>query len=230
MTKLALVVVDLQEDFLPPNGSLRVPGGRDVIAPICDLLEHHWLAVVLTQDWHPATHCLFASNHNVSPFSEVSFQHPLGEKDAVGAVQTQKQVVWPVHCVQGLEGACIQQDILTAFKSIREDIPTTIVKKGYLQDREYYLCFCDCWKLHKTEIADFLRTNLITDIVFVGLAYDFCVLNSAVNGQELGFTCHVLRDYCRSVYSANMEETEARYRAAGVRIHCSSDELFEQLC
>lgn len=230
MKNIALVVVDVQEDFLPPNGSLAVTGGREVIFPICNLLtKHPWQAVVLTQDWHPPNHCLFAKNNNVEPFTEVEFYDPLGRKNESGALNSQKQVVWPVHCVQGLEGACIEPQVLTAFESLRETLPTAIVKKGYLADREYYLCFCDCWKLHKTEIADFLKDNQITDVVFVGLAYDFCVLNSAADSQETGFTSHVLRDCCRSVYPNSILETEEKYRAAGVHIHENVDALFEMI-
>lgn len=230
MKNIAVVVVDVQEDFLPPDGSLAVPGGREVIPPICNLISKYpWLAVVLTQDWHPQNHCLFAENNNTEPFTEIEFKHPLAEKNDSGVVKSQKQVVWPVHCVQGLKGACVEQEVLSTFEKLQGQFPTAIVKKGYLADREYYLCFCDCWKLHNTEITDFLKENKITDVVFVGLAYDFCVLNSAMDSLERGFVSHVLRDCCRSVYPNSIQNTEAQYRAAGVHIYDNVEALLQHL-
>ena len=63
MCQDALLVIDLQNDFLP-GGALAVPGGDRVIDPIRGLMTlPNWRAVVLTQDWHPADHVSFASSH-----------------------------------------------------------------------------------------------------------------------------------------------------------------------
>lgn len=230
MKNIALVVIDVQEDFLPPSGSLAVSGGREIISPICNLVsEYPWLAVVLTQDWHPPNHCLFAKNNNAEPFTEVEFSHPLAEKDDSGVVISKKQVVWPVHCVQDLKGACIDDRVLSVFEEIKGKVPAAIVRKGYLEDREYYLCFCDCWKLHNTEMTEFLKENHITEVVFVGLAYDFCVLNSSADCLERGFKTYVLRDCCRSVYPDSILATEVKFREAGVHIYDNVDSLLKEL-
>lgn len=228
MIRCALVVVDVQEDFLPPNGLLAVADGRAIVNPIVDLLDvnkYPWLAVVLTQDWHPKDHCLFACQHGVEPFTGVKFKHPAGEKNSqTGEIKTQINTVWPVHCVQGTHGATIEKNILAAYDKV-DDVPKAIVQKGYLQDREYYLCFTDCWGSHKTEMGKFLVDNGITHAVFVGLAYDFCVLYSAVDALALGFDTFVLSSFLRSVYPDKVEETTKQYEKAGVTVVLSLAEL-----
>lgn len=227
MLKAALLIIDLQEDFLPPNGALAVPNGREVIENIldlCDLTKYPWLAIALTQDWHPSNHTLFASQHNVKPFTELEFEHPLQEKNAcTGIVKVKKQTVWPDHCIQDSFGASIEKNILSTYNNLPGGIPKIIVQKGYLQDREYYLCFSDVWKLHKTELEDFLLKNDINHVVVVGLAYDYCVLNSAIDSALSGFTTTVIQNCCRSVYPENLKETEQAYRDAGVQLFESMD-------
>ncbi|KAI5949326.1 PNC1 [Candida jiufengensis] len=174
MVKRALLVIDLQEDFLPPNGSLAIAEGRSIVEPITNLIKQpqNWSLVVATQDWHPSNHTSFASQHNVEPFTELEFKHPESN-------QTKKQTVWPDHCVQDTFGSTIEKTFLTEFEKL--SIPKAIVKKGYLQDREYYSCFQDSWGLHHTELENLLKENEIDEVVIVGLAYDYCVLNSAID-------------------------------------------------
>lgn len=217
----ALVVVDLQEDFLPANGALAVTGGRDIVGPIVEVLDRPWDVVVATQDWHPANHCSFALTHGVAPYTELDFDHPLGKRDKEGKLLTQTQTVWPNHCVQRTHGAAIEPAFLAAFNNLK--VPKTIVQKGYLQDREYYSCFKDTWKLHKTEIEDFLRSHGVERVYFVGLAYDFCVLNSAVDAAASGFTSYVVQDLSRSVFPDNQSKTDEAYTAGGVSIVTSNN-------
>ena len=82
------------------------------------------------------------------------------------------------------KGASLEPTFEKSFGSV--PTPLANVKKGYLEDREYYSCFQDCWGLHHTEILDLLKKDEITDVVFVGLAYDFCVLNSAIDCAKMG--------------------------------------------
>lgn len=220
--KVALAVIDLQEDFLPPHGSLAVAQGRSVIPLINDLVTNRqfkWSAVIATQDWHPSDHTSFASQHGVAPFTELEFKHPLDEKDPVtNEVIIKKQVVWPDHCVQESSGACIDALFLGNFNLISPNIVKTVVKKGYLSDREYYSCFQDTWGLHHTEMEKFLRDNKITDVIFVGLAYDYCVFNSAKDSAADGFNTYVLKKCCKSVYPEKEAETDELYRKANVTI------------
>lgn len=222
--KVALVVIDLQEDFLPQDGSLAVPEGRQIIPQIEQLLDGEsfpWTTVIATQDWHPKDHCSFASQHGVPPFTELEFKHPLGKIDEKSLkVETQRQIVWPDHCVQNTFGSSINEAFLKRFGEL--NIPKKVVKKGYLQDREYYSCFKDTWKIHKTEMEDYLRELNITVVVFVGLAYDFCVLNSAIDCLLAGFETYVVSDCCKSVYIEKIEEVNLQYAKFGIKIIPSS--------
>lgn len=229
--KLALIVVDLQEDFLPDDGPLAVTEGRSIIPLINQLLNteiYRWSAMIATQDWHPKDHCSFASQHNVPPYSELEFKHPLGERDTNGGIKKQEQVVWPDHCIQNTVGSKIDLLFEAAFKLLDPDIPSKIVKKGYLKDREYYSCFEDCWKVHKTEMEDCLRNLGITDVVFVGLAYDFCVLNSALDCAKSGFNTYVIRDCCKSVFPEKESATDKLYATGNVKIISTEDLSFNK--
>lgn len=211
MIKRALVVVDLQGDFLPPNGSLAIANGSSIVKPIIELItEPHlnqWSLVIATQDWHPSDHTSFASQHGVQPFTELEFKHP-------ETGQVKKQIVWPDHCVQGSAGAELELNFAKAFDDIK-GVPTTNVKKGYLQDREYYSCFQDTWGLHRTEMKQTLLDHAIEEVVFVGLAFDYCVLNSATDSAKL-FKTYVVRSLSKSVTQENDAKTEEIYRSAGV--------------
>ena len=87
----ALIVIDVQNDFCP-GGALAVGDGDEIVAPINALMAD-FEAVVLTQDWHPAGHSSFAS------------QHPGKAPFAMTEMDYGPQVLWPDHCVQGSEGA-----------------------------------------------------------------------------------------------------------------------------
>ena len=66
----ALIIVDLQKDFLP-GGSLAVPFGHQII-PFINSLKPNFCNVFLTLDWHPANHVSFHSNHpNQPPFTQI---------------------------------------------------------------------------------------------------------------------------------------------------------------
>ena len=241
MKKTALIIVDLQEDFLPPNGSLAIKNGRSVIPKINQLLPSpdkqnsiDWSLIVATKDWHPPNHTSFASQHdNVSPFTEIEFIHPEKKLDPkTNQPIVMNQIVWPDHCVQGTKGAQLEPLFANQFEKLSEQnsnaVPHKIVKKGYLPDREYYSCFQDCWGLHHTELIDLLHKYDIENVVFVGLAYDFCVLRSAIDSVKNGFKTFVLKNYCESVYPEKINDTDKLYTDNGVII-VGSDEKVDRL-
>ncbi|CAX40866.1 nicotinamidase, putative [Candida dubliniensis CD36] len=241
MKKTALIIVDLQEDFLPPNGSLAIKNGRSVIPKINQLLPSpdkqnsiDWSLIVATKDWHPPNHTSFASQHdNVSPFTEIEFIHPEKKLDPkTNQPIVMNQIVWPDHCVQGTKGAQLEPSFANQFEKLSEQnsnaVPHKIVEKGYLPDREYYSCFQDCWGLHHTELIDLLHEYDIENVVFVGLAYDFCVLRSAIDSVKNGFKTFVLKNYCESVYPEKINDTDKLYTDNGVII-VGSDEKVDRL-
>lgn len=217
MGKTALLIVDLQEDFLPPDGSLAVKDGRDIINPIIDLMtseKYKWDAVIATKDWHPHDHISFAASHNQEPYSTKLIESPNGDG------RTILHTLWPVHCVQDSPGSDFPVQFKQVFNRLlgSQKIPTKIVLKGYLQDREYYSCFQDIWGLHKTECTQYLKDHGITDVVAVGIAYDYCVMNSCIDSAKNGFNTYVVEDLTKSVFPEKDEETTQNYTKHGVKV------------
>jgi nicotinamidase/pyrazinamidase len=175
---VTLIVVDVQNSFLP-GGSLAVPKGDEVIAPI-NRLARAFRNVILTQDWHPAGHISFASSHaGKQPFERITL--PYGP-----------QILWPDHCVQGSRGAAIHRDI---------DIPHAqlIVRKGFNPQVDSYSAFIEADGTSKTGLDGYLAVRGIRTVYIVGLATDFCVAWSAIDATKLGFEAHVVEDACRGI-------------------------------
>ncbi len=173
-----LIVIDVQNDFCP-GGALAVPGGDAVIAPIlraATRFEH----VVLTQDWHPARHGSFASEHaGREPLETVEM--PYG-----------KQTLWPDHCVQGTWGAELHQALALPQAEL-------ILRKGFRPDVDSYSAFYENDHQTPTGLADYLRERGLKRAFFAGLAYDFCVGYSALDARRLGLEAVVLPEACRAI-------------------------------
>jgi nicotinamidase/pyrazinamidase len=173
-----LLVIDMQRDFLP-HGALAVPDG-DAIIPGINAIAARFPHVILTQDWHPLGHISFASSHpGKQPFE--SIEAPYGT-----------QHLWPDHCVQGTHGAELDH---------RLQIPQAelILRKGFRRNIDSYSAFLEDDHTTPTGLAGYLRERNLTRLFLCGLAYDFCVGFSAIDGANLGFECHVLEDLSRAV-------------------------------
>ncbi|MGA7615660.1 MAG: bifunctional nicotinamidase/pyrazinamidase [Thermoanaerobaculia bacterium] len=174
----ALILIDIQNDFLP-GGSLAVPEG-DLVVPIANRLQPRFELVLATQDWHPPNHASFASNHP-------------GEKPGnVIDLDGFPQVLWPDHCVQGSRGAEFDER-LDRTRIAR------VFRKGTDPSIDSYSAFFDNRHLKATGLGDFLRAEGVTDVWLAGLATDYCVRYSALDALQLGFTTHVVIDGCRGV-------------------------------
>ncbi|CCC66745.1 hypothetical protein NCAS_0A01870 [Naumovozyma castellii] len=191
----ALLIIDVQNDFLPPNGSLAVPKGDEIVNPILSLIhdsQQDWHRVVMTRDWHPKNHISFAKRHGQEPYSSITYKSP-----RPGDSSTQEGTLWPVHCVQNTRGSQLADPLLKeTYKNHYK-----IVDKGFLSDREYYSAFNDIWDFHKTELNDYLKKHHITQVYVVGLALDFCVKNTAISAAKLGYETIILKDYTRAINS-----------------------------
>ena len=194
----ALMVVDVQHDFCA-KGALAVPGG-DEILPLVNRLIGRFGHVLLTQDWHPADHRSFASVHpERKPFETVAFPY--------GA-----QVLWPDHCVQGSEGARFHRD-LDARKA------ELVLRKGFRRDIDSYSAFFENDRTTPTGLSGYLRTRGFRRLFLVGLATDFCVHFSAVDGRREGFEVIVLEDACRAIdLDDSLVAARAAMAAAGARV------------
>ncbi|MES3628548.1 MAG: bifunctional nicotinamidase/pyrazinamidase [Longimonas sp.] len=174
----ALLVVDIQNDFCP-GGALAVPEG-DTIVPTVNALMDDFNAVVFTQDWHPAAHQSFASQHDGhEPYDTVEM--PYGE-----------QVLWPDHCIQGSEGAAFHPDLNT-------DRADLIIRKGFRPEIDSYSAFYENDGATPTGLTGYLRERGIDSLVVVGLAADFCVKWSATDGRHEGFDVYVVEDATRGI-------------------------------
>jgi len=203
--KKALVLVDLQNDFIP-GGSLAVREGDQVIPVANNVQKKKWELIVATQDWHPKDHGSFASNHRG--------KHP-GDTIELGGLP---QVLWPDHCVQGSRGA--------EFHPVLDRSRITkVFRKGTDKEIDSYSTFFDNAHRKSTGLGDWLEEQKITDVYLLGLATDYCVKYSALDAVHLGFKTHVVIDGCRGV-ELNPGDTKAaieEMRTAGVEILTSAD-------
>ena len=194
----ALIVIDVQNDFCP-GGALAVAGG-DQIVPLINAMLPDFAVKVFTQDWHPAGHSSFASSHDgKAPFELTDM--PYGP-----------QVLWPDHCVQGTEGAAFHPNLLT-------DPADLVIRKGVRPQIDSYSAFFENDQTTPTGLDGYLRTRGVTKLTMVGLATDFCVAYSAIDGAKLGFDVTVLEPACRAIdLDGSLAVARDNMRAAGVEL------------
>ena len=195
----ALVLVDLQYDFMP-GGALAVARGDETVAIARELMPR-FDDVVATQDWHPRDHGSFAANHPGRHAGEVIDLHGLA------------QVLWPVHCVQGTRGA----ELHDALDRTRI---TSVFRKGSDPRVDSYSGFFDNGKRGDTGLAAWLRARSIDHVYVMGLATDYCVKFTALDARALGFAVSLVADGCRAVELApgDGERAIAAMRAAGCEV------------
>jgi nicotinamidase/pyrazinamidase len=199
----ALVVVDLQPDFMP-GGALPVAEGDRIIAPIRDLLlSGRFDVAVATQDWHPPHHISFASHH--------AGRKPFDVIDLYG----HEQVLWPDHCVQGTPGAALHDEV-------PQDWLDAIFRKGNDPAVDSYSGFRDNWNRWggrpATGLGGYLKERGMTHLFVCGLARDFCVKWTAEDAAEAGFKVRLLWDLTRPVDPGSDERVVRDLRAKGVEV------------
>lgn len=195
----ALIVVDVQKDFLP-GGALGVAGGDEIVAVVNGLMDGYDF-VVATKDWHPAGHGSFAVNHP----GRSEFE--MGELDGL------PQMMWPVHCVEGSDGA----EFADGLDVERID---RIFPKGTRVEVDSYSGFFDNGGNHSTGLAEWLRENNVTEVAVCGLALDYCVKFTAIDALKERFDVTLLTDACRGV-NLNPGDVKAaldEMQMAGVRV------------
>lgn len=181
MTKRALLLVDLQNDFCA-GGALAVPEGDSTIDVANELITRCKArddAIAASQDWHPANHGSFASVQVAEPYTQ-------GELDGL------PQTWWPVHCVQNTEGAALHP--LLNAKAI-----DAVFHKGENPAIDSYSAFFDNGHRQKTALDAWLRERGITELIVMGLATDYCVKFSVLDALQLGYGVTVITDGCRGV-------------------------------
>jgi nicotinamidase/pyrazinamidase len=192
-----LVVVDLQNDFMP-GGALAVPRGDEVV-PLVNRLAARFDNVVLTQDWHPRGHVSFASSHpGKKPFETIQLSY--------GA-----QVLWPDHCVQGTSGAVLHPDLNVTKAQL-------VIRKGHHADIDSYSAFLEADRRTATGLAGYLRERKLEKLYVCGLATDFCVAWTALDARAAGFDTTVIEDASRAIdLDGSLQRAWAEMAAAGVK-------------
>jgi nicotinamidase/pyrazinamidase len=175
---LALIIIDMQNDFCP-GGKLAVDGGHDIVPLVNQLAVQHQ-HVILTQDWHPADHSSFASQHaGAQPFTQIDM--PYGQ-----------QTLWPDHCIFGSVGANFHGAL---------DVPNAelIIRKGFRKSIDSYSAFFENDHKTPTGLGGYLKERGFTKLTCVGLAFDYCVRYSAEDAKSLGFHVTVIEAATRAI-------------------------------
>ncbi len=196
-----LLIVDVQNDFCP-GGALAVPDG-DAIIPAVNRLARSFAHVILTQDWHTPGHASFASSHpGKRPFDAIEVSYGT-------------QILWPDHCVQGTQGARFHPEL---------DVPHAgmVVRKGFRSAIDSYSAFRENDRLTPTGLAGYLRERGLERITMCGLATDFCVAFSAIDGREAGFAVTVVTGACRGIdIDGSVARALRLMSEAGVRVRAA---------
>ncbi len=202
--KRALILVDIQNDFTP-GGALAVAGG-DKVVPVANRIQEAFDLVLATQDWHPPNHGSFAS------------QHPRKKPGDVIDLNGIPQVLWPDHCVQRSKGAKFHPRL--DRRSVAQ-----VFQKGVDPGIDSYSGFFDNGHRRGTGLAEYLKSAGVTDVYIAGLATDYCVKYTALDGRTLGFNVFVVEDACRGVNLNPGDSATAldQMRAAGVKVITSDD-------
>jgi nicotinamidase/pyrazinamidase len=195
---MALIIVDLQNDFLA-GGPLAVPQGDEVI-PLANRLMSRFKRVVATQDWHPANHVSFAANHpGKKPFEAITLPD--------GTTQT----LWPTHCVQNTPGAELAP-------SLHKTPIHHFVKKGTDAAVDSYSAFFDNGHKNPTGLHAYLQSHNIKDLVIMGVATDYCVKFTALDARTLGYKVSVLRDGSRGINFEEVGRAILQMQGAGINV------------
>ncbi len=200
----ALIIVDLQNDFLP-GGALPVPEG-DQIVPVINHLKPKFKLVVSTQDWHPADHGSFASNHKHKKPGDTVLLNGLN------------QILWPDHCVQNSWGASFVSNL--NISKIEK-----VFQKGTDADIDSYSGFFDNGHKRDTGMNDFLKGKGVDEIFVAGLAADYCVKYTALDGVRCGFKTNVILDATKAVnmHEDDFENAVEAMENAGVKMAYSKN-------
>lgn len=174
----ALIVVDVQNCFIG-GGTLPVKGGEEVV-PVINKLAERFENIVVTQDWHTPGHASFASTYpGKKPFETTKLSYGT-------------QVLWPDHCVQGTDDAALSKDL---------KLPTAqlIIRKGFHKNIDSYSAFDEADHKTATGLAGYLKARRIKTLYVTGLATDFCVAWTAMDGRKAGFAVYVIEDATRGI-------------------------------
>jgi nicotinamidase/pyrazinamidase len=199
--KIGVIVVDMQGDFTTyMNGSLAVEGSDkafvDKVQKSTVILKDKGYLIFGTQDWHPADHVSFFSNHA----GKKSFE--------VIQIEGRTQVLWPPHCVQGTENAGVLMD---------NNLFVAIVKKGKDKRYDSYSGFQDDGGAI-TEMNAILKRNGIKELIVYGIATDYCVKDTAIDAADAGYKVTVVEGLSKGVAPETTAKALDEMKAKGITL------------
>jgi nicotinamidase/pyrazinamidase len=198
----ALIIVDVQNDFTT-GGRLEVRHGEEIIEVI-NTLQAHFELIVATQDWHPASHKSFASNHaGKKPFDIIR----LGDIE---------QVLWPDHCVQGTEGAAFHP-------GLDMNRVEAIFRKGVDPETDSYSGFYDNGHKRSTGLSGYLRERHVNSVCVCGLAADYCVFYTVKDAIREGFKTFLIEDATKPISTEGFEKARDEVKSLGGKVVRSSN-------
>lgn len=209
--RAALLIVDLQEDFCPPAGTLAVASGRSIAPTINRLLTLPFALTVCTQDWHPASHISFAANH--PPPNNTPYTSTIRIASPHDAADVQTTPLWPTHCIADTPGAALIPELERARVA-------HVVRKGTDERVEMFSAFRDSYArpVARSELAGLLERERVTHVYVVGLAADYCVKWTALHAAQDGYVTCVLEEATKAVDQTEMamDSLKAELHAKGV--------------
>ncbi len=201
-----MIIVDVQNDFCP-GGALAIPGGDRIVPVINSITRNKNLGkTVATQDWHPKNHISFASSNDGEPLETVNLD---------GVAQT----LWPDHCLRGTSGADFHPELETAPVDL-------ILRKGTNTGIDSYSAFLENDKKTETGLHYYLKGMGIEEIYVCGLATDFCVYYTCMDGVKYDFKVNLILDATEGIDQpeGTLEKALEDMKRNGVKI-VKSDRL-----
>lgn len=197
--RTALICVDIQQDFCE-GGNLAVTGGADVARKVGDLLRgSDYNVVAVTKDWHinPGLHFAIYGNPDY-------------------------KTTWPVHCVAGTPGARLVPVFLMAlWSTYGKDRTSETFRKG--QYSAAYSGFEGVTGANEVELHIWLKAHRIEAVDIVGLAYDHCVLATALDAAAYGYKTRVLSDYTAAVDTSESSLAAVHRQLTEAKVLCHHD-------
>jgi nicotinamidase/pyrazinamidase len=199
--KIGVIVVDLQGDFTTlKKGSLAVDGTDqsylDKVTAATEALRRKGYPIYATQDWHPADHVSFYTNHKGKKAFDVI------------EVTGKKQVLWPPHCVQKTENAKVLLD---------KKMLVAVVQKGKDKKYDSYSGFQDDGGA-KTEMNQLLKKSGLQELIVYGLATDYCVKATALDAAKAGYKVTVIEGLSKGVAPDTTAKALVEMRQAGITL------------
>ena len=206
--KVGVIVVDVQGDFTTwKQGSLAAPGTDQAFVMKVENATKELIGKGLlafgTQDWHPADHVSFHTNH------------PGRKAFEVIKINGRTQVLWPPHCVQGTRNARVLVD---------NNLFLAVVKKGKDPEYDSYSGFQDDGG-DETEMNRILKRNGITKLVVYGIATDYCVKATAMDALNNGYKVTVVEGLSKGVAPDTTEAALQEMKEKGIKIVKELDEV-----